>query len=170
METFSALLAICAGNSPVPGEFPAKRPVPRSFDVFFDLRLNKRLNKQSSGWWFETLSRPFWRHRNAKKMRPKFLPPHHKYSVCNVYSLFCSNFSKEILIMGIHMFFIRLFARYIFHKPCCIRVRHNGVPEWSGEAVLCSVIIQGALHAITSWCWIHPTGSGFVVRGLNCLV
>ena len=23
METFSALLAICAGNSPVPGEFPA---------------------------------------------------------------------------------------------------------------------------------------------------
>ena len=27
METFSALLAICAGNSPVPGEFPAHRPV-----------------------------------------------------------------------------------------------------------------------------------------------
>ena len=24
METFSALLAICAGNSPVPGEFPAQ--------------------------------------------------------------------------------------------------------------------------------------------------
>ena len=51
METFSALLAICAGNSPVAGEFPAKasdanspqRPVTRSFDVFFDLRLNIRL-------------------------------------------------------------------------------------------------------------------------------
>ena len=40
METFSALLAICAGNSPVPGEIPAQRPVTRSFDVFFDLRLN----------------------------------------------------------------------------------------------------------------------------------
>ena len=53
------------GNSPVPGEFPAQRPVPRSFDVFFDVRLNKGLNKQSSGWWFETLSRPFWRHRNV---------------------------------------------------------------------------------------------------------
>ena len=25
METFSALLVICAGNSPVPGEFPTKR-------------------------------------------------------------------------------------------------------------------------------------------------
>ena len=40
METFSALLASGAENSPVPGEFPAQRPVMRSFDVFFDLRLN----------------------------------------------------------------------------------------------------------------------------------
>ena len=45
METFSALLAICAGNSPAPGEFPAQRPVTRSFDVLFDLRLNKRLSE-----------------------------------------------------------------------------------------------------------------------------
>ena len=59
METFSALLAICAGSSPVPGEFPAQRPVTRNFDVFFDLRLNKRLSKQSWGWWFETLSRHY---------------------------------------------------------------------------------------------------------------
>ena len=65
IETFSALLAICAGNSPVPGEFPAQRPVTRSFDVFFDLCLNKRLSKQSWGWWFETLSCPLWRHRNG---------------------------------------------------------------------------------------------------------
>ena len=42
---FYAFLAICAGNSPVPGEFPAQRPVTRSFNVFSDLRLNKRL------WW-----------------------------------------------------------------------------------------------------------------------
>ena len=34
-----ALLALCAGNSPVTGEFPSQRPVTRSFDVFFDLRL-----------------------------------------------------------------------------------------------------------------------------------
>ena len=40
METFSELLAIYAGNSPVPGDFPAQRPVTRSFDIFFDLRLN----------------------------------------------------------------------------------------------------------------------------------
>ena len=64
METSSALLAICVGNSPVPGEFPSQRPVTRSFDVFFGLRLNKRLSKQWWGWWFEALSRPLWCHRN----------------------------------------------------------------------------------------------------------
>ena len=66
METFSALLALCAGNSPVSGEFPAQRPVTRSFDVFFDLRPIKRLCKHSRGWWFETLSRPLWRHCNVQ--------------------------------------------------------------------------------------------------------
>ena len=50
METFSALLAFCAGNSPVTGEFPAQKPVTHSFDVFFDLRLNKRFwNNRESG-------------------------------------------------------------------------------------------------------------------------
>ena len=69
METFFALLAICEGNSPVPGEFPAQRPVTRSFDVFFDLHLNKRLSKQLWGWWFETLSHPLWRHSNVQFTR-----------------------------------------------------------------------------------------------------
>ena len=64
IETFSALLALCAGNSPVTGEFPLQRPVTRSFGVFFDLRLNERLSKQSWGWWFETHSRPIWHHSN----------------------------------------------------------------------------------------------------------
>ena len=47
METFSALLALCAGKSPITGEFPAQRPVTRGIDVFFYLRLNERLSKQS---------------------------------------------------------------------------------------------------------------------------
>ena len=73
MKTFSALLAICAGKSPVSGELPAQRPVTRSFDAFFDLRLNKRLSKQSWGWWFETLSCPLWRHRNEYASRKRHL-------------------------------------------------------------------------------------------------
>ena len=65
METFSALLAICAGNSPVTCEFPSQRPVTRSFGVFFDLLLNKRLSKQLWRWWFETPSRSLLRHYNS---------------------------------------------------------------------------------------------------------
>ena len=66
MEALPALLAICAGNSPVTGEFPAQRPVTPSFDVFFDLHPNKRLSKQSWGWWFETPPRSLWRNCNVK--------------------------------------------------------------------------------------------------------
>ena len=54
MEIFSALLAICVGNSRANDE-----------DVCFDLRLNIRLSKQSWGWWFETPLRPLWRHCNV---------------------------------------------------------------------------------------------------------
>ena len=60
METFSALLALCAGNSPVTGEFPSQRPVTRSFAVFFDLPLNKRLGQQWRRLWCGTPWRSLW--------------------------------------------------------------------------------------------------------------
>ena len=44
METFSALLALCAGNSLVPSQWP----VTRSFDVFFGLR-NGWVNNREPG-------------------------------------------------------------------------------------------------------------------------
>ena len=72
-ETFSALLVICAGNSPVTDELPAQRPVTRSFDVFLDLSLNKRLSKQWWGWWFETPSCPWWHHCNEQR-KDRFTP------------------------------------------------------------------------------------------------
>ena len=71
METFSALLAICVGNSPVTDEFPAQRPLAQSFDVFYDLRLNRRLSKPSWGWWFETPSRSLLRYRNVHQIWKK---------------------------------------------------------------------------------------------------
>ena len=66
METFSALLALCEGKSPVTGEFPSQRLVTWSLDVFFNLRLNQRVSKQSGRRWFETPSRSLWRHCNGK--------------------------------------------------------------------------------------------------------
>ena len=65
METFSTLLALCEGNSPVISEVPTQRPVKRSLDVFFDLRLNKRLSKHLWGRWFETPSCSLWYHCNV---------------------------------------------------------------------------------------------------------
>ena len=50
METVSALLAICAVNSPVPGEFTAQRPVTRSFDVsLIYARINGWVNNGETG-------------------------------------------------------------------------------------------------------------------------
>ena len=65
IETFSALQALCVGNSPVTDEFPTQRSVRQSLDVFFDLCLSKRLSKQLWGWWFETPSGSLWRHCNG---------------------------------------------------------------------------------------------------------
>ena len=89
METFSALLAICAGNSPVTGEFPTQRPVTRSFAVFFDLHPNKRLSKQWWGWWFETQSWSLWRHWNDICVT-------HNTMYGNFINIFQSPYSSEI--------------------------------------------------------------------------
>ena len=71
MEFFFALIALCAGNSPVTGEFPSQRPVTRSFDIFFDLYLNKLLIKRPWHRWFETPLRSIWRHCNGPHLRPR---------------------------------------------------------------------------------------------------
>ena len=117
METFSALLAICAENSPVPGEFTAQRPVTRSFDVIFDLRLNKRLSKQWWGWWFETLSHPLWRHRNGANIyhctsiyalitymiTSVYLFRHDIHGAKTNYAWECQNGRGSIVVMSVHL-------------------------------------------------------------------
>ena len=61
---FRATGPLC-GEFTGPGEFPAQRPVTRSFDVSFDLRPNKRLSKQPWGWRLETASWSLWRQYNG---------------------------------------------------------------------------------------------------------
>ena len=102
METFPALLALCSGNSPVTGEFPAQRPVTRSFDVFFDLRLNKRLSKLSWGWWFETLSRRLRRHCNVKCVKQlQFYLKHAPLETC--IPLYLNNFCVFVMECYCHI-------------------------------------------------------------------
>ena len=52
-------------RSPVTGKIPRTKASDAERWCFFDLRLNERLSKQSWGWWFETPSRPLWRHSNG---------------------------------------------------------------------------------------------------------
>ena len=115
METFSVLMAICDGNSPVPGEL---RPVMRIFDVCFDLRLNKSLNKHSWGWWFETLSRPLWRHRNEalKYNQKKTIDTHMNMFYVGYHICFYSRLSSGS-VLGVSLMLIRKFdAGFCF---CC---------------------------------------------------
>ena len=71
------LLALCAGNSLVTGEFSSQRPVTQSFGVFFDLRLNKRLSKQSRRRWFEMPLRSLWRHGNGNIENLRSIPTYY---------------------------------------------------------------------------------------------
>ena len=48
METISTLLAICAGNSLVPGEFPAQRPVTLMFSLIC-VWINGWVNNRDAG-------------------------------------------------------------------------------------------------------------------------
>ena len=114
METFSTLVALCMGNSPVTSEFPSQRPVKWSFDVFFDLCLNKQLSTQSRSWWFETSSCPLWRHLMVHWHRPK--PSH---ITCNFvgYFLFCP--LSKYCICAFHLEKIdRYFTKMLLHGYC----------------------------------------------------
>ena len=151
METFSALLAICAGNSPVPGEFPAQRPVTRSFDVFFDPSLNKRLSKHSRGWWFETLSGPLWRHSNdspghtlteTSALRPRQMATRLQTAFSNSFFVwkvmyFDSNFT-EICSQG---------CNYKHARPGS----DNGLASIKRQAIVCNQLWSGHYHVYASF-------------------
>ena len=82
----SALLTM-RGNHRWPVNSPHKGQWRGALMFSFDLLLNKRLIKQSWGWWFETPSRPLWRHcnglirRGTQYPRPQFniKMPHYQY-------------------------------------------------------------------------------------------
>ena len=63
IETFSALLGLCEGNSPVTGEFPAKDQSSGAL-MFSSICSWKKQLKQVRRRWFETPSRSLWRQCN----------------------------------------------------------------------------------------------------------
>ena len=112
METFSALLVLCVGNSLVTSEFPSQRPVMQSFDVFFELRLNKWLSKQSRHRWFEMPSGSLWCHCN-RLLTYEF----HEISV-----KICFKNYQQLTLKQLGMFSLNVIQFYIFPFNCNISV------------------------------------------------
>ena len=97
-ETFSTLLALCAGNPPVTGEFPTQRPVTWSFDVSFDLCLNQHLSKQWRCSWCEMPLRSLWRH--ICNVRAKF-NLHHIFVSSWLYAIIASWHGKLSILLAL---------------------------------------------------------------------
>ena len=87
MGTLSALLAICAGDSPVTGEFPTQMPVTRSFDVFICAWINGWVNNSDAG--------DFRHHR-----------VHYDVTVMLMYCYFEHSFRSKDLTAPIYMIWI----------------------------------------------------------------
>ena len=130
METLSALLAFCAGNSPVTSEFPTQRPVTPSFDVFFDLRLNQQLGKQWRRRWFETSSHSLWRHCNVLPS-----PGGELNCKCTVWIWICSVGQQEMLknfSFNENSMFEGNFSMNVFKYfclVCCYKVWGQTIPH-----------------------------------------
>ena len=143
-----------------PGEFPVQRPVTQSFDVFFDLRLNKRLRKQSWGWWFETLSRPLWRH-------------------CNEYTYNITEHQNRLYISLWNMLYAlpAINARKSIHDEIHDSVIQRISISTYANSFYCVAVFVGSVSSWVDWysempsviCTIPIDSSAFTLRG-HCVV
>ena len=121
-----------------PGEFPPQRPVTWSFGDFFDLHLNKRLSKQSKSWWFETPSRPLWRHCNADLKFRVFSASSHYFKADRVPPLFLFHISFFSCFSSFSAFF--LLRDNVEHKNKQFKVHGYHIQgEWNRTTNVISI-------------------------------
>ena len=103
METFSALLAIYA----LCGEFTGHRWIPhtKASDAelwcFLWSALDKRLSKQWRGGWFETPSRPIYRHYNALGFFFRWATLNGWFPIWTLHNSLVSLVSLSFIVIGI---------------------------------------------------------------------
>ena len=117
METFSASQAIYAWNSLITGEFPAKRPVTRSYDVFFDLR----------GWVNNRETDDLRRHRaqyDVTLMVNRFT-----FNPTYLMSFFFVKMHREKLTLSIYAYDLSLFTRNEFQYSNYYNETHYAFDE-----------------------------------------
>ena len=170
MKTFSALLALCAGNSPAPVNSPHKGQWRGALMFFFYLRLKKRLSKQSWRWWFETPSCSLWRHFNG--MQAAFEEPLSQHSVTHCQ---CTQCLKVNTTSSIEQILAHNFAVEWKTTPytCVLGANWNGIviinntPSHAKEALytrflfnLCILFIHSLQDTFT--------GTGAIICLLQC--
>ena len=142
METFSAQLALCAGNSSVPVNSPHKGQWRGALMFFFYLRLNKRLSKQPWGWWFETPSWSLWRHFNIFRYSRNFLTPnwYDTYRYLGVSYFIASYYFLKTFYVCAYRSSLIVYILIVLHTICLILICRRAL------APVATVI-----------CWLHPT-------------
>ena len=145
MKTFSALLALSEGNSPVTGEFPSQRPVTRSFDVFY-LRRKKRLSKQSRRRWFESPSCSSWRdHNGLGNMSISWMlngtRPRGEHLICHANLILSPSIEDSISLQGQHCSRLHKYVN-----------QATGLDPWASR-VKCPARFVSHLHEICIYLW-----------------
>ena len=114
------------------GEFNGPRWIPRTkasvaeLCCFLDLRLNKRLSKQSRGWWFETLSRSLWRHRNDN-LSCSLLPLYHRQCSPKLLTADTLKLKSDVLFAGSNSdLYSAAFIVLLYIMPLYIKPHHKG--------------------------------------------
>ena len=117
------------------------RSVTRRFYVFFDLRLNKWLSKQSWGWWFETPSRPLWRHCNAFGRRGRKIKTRTKWInfLNERLTRFAICFEHTYCLPHLNIFIIQLWVQSYWNIE---KVLINKMPIW-----YCCVSLYALLYS-----------------------
>ena len=166
--TFSCVTVLCAGNSPITGEFSSQRPVTRSYGIFFDLRPNKRMSKQSWGWWFETPSRSLWRHCNVSVLvggRSKFLKSFNISGPRKITATFAGGIFRTNFLDWNPLRFDSNFAEFvpygpIYNKPVLVQImawrRTEDIIWTNGDSVYGAYMPHPASVSLSNILnWLH---------------
>ena len=131
---FSALLALCAGNSQVTGEFPSQTTNNAELWCFFHVGQRKLLSKRSNGWWSGTpwclSGASVMSHGNGIQIYLSITPCYHKYHFIlhNDISISQTRFRAHNDARVSHTLLINWNKNYFFLITNLISFPHNSTP------------------------------------------
>ena len=143
-KSFPRYLPFVRGIHRSPVNSPHKGQWRGALNFFFVLRLDERLSKQWWGWWYETVSRPLWRHSNVQihpcGVSPIMITSRHGNNFRHLWGEFAGRWWIP-LIIG------RYGGRLMFSTTCCTT---SLVSCWWLEILWCSCDVTVMITKIKS--------------------